>query len=83
MVKRDEGWTEIGGGRLPSNDQTVEFKVAGPTDKVLRGTFQKEKRPFTDGIKWVFISHDGGKAKSYRHGVTRWRPVQAEARPGR
>jgi hypothetical protein len=86
MAKRQEGWTEIGegGGRTPSDGQEVEFSLAGTGDHVLQGTFQEEKRPTTDGIKWVFVSRDeNGRPKTYRHGVTRWRPAKVEAKAAR
>lgn len=86
MAKRQEGWTEIGdgGGRFPSDGQEVEFALAGTGEQVLQGTFQQEKRPFTDGITWVFVSRDdNGRPKTYRHGVIRWRSAKVEAKAAR
>jgi hypothetical protein len=86
MAKRDGGWTTITdrGASLPGQDQEVEFTLAGLGEQVLRGSFHAEKRPFTEGIKWVFIARDeSGRTKSYRHGVTRWRPAAAAGKAAR
>jgi hypothetical protein len=86
MAKRDDGWTAVtgGGARLPGDDQSVEFTLAGHGEQVFQGTFRAEKRPFTEGIKWVFVSRDdSGRTKTHRHGVTRWRPLKAVAKSAR
>ncbi len=82
MAKRDDGgWTSISqGGRLPADEQEVEFMLAGFGDQVFSGVFRADKRPYTDGVKWVFVTRDpGGRSKAHRHGVTRWRPAGSAA----
>jgi hypothetical protein len=80
MARRDDGWTAVAGGRLPADEQEVDFMLAGLGNQVFRGTFRAEKRPYTDGVKWVFVTRDAsGRSKAHRHGVTHWRPAGSAA----
>lgn len=81
MAKRDAGWTSIESGRLPADEQEVEFVLAGLGEEVLHGTFRADRRPYTEGIKWVFVARSpGGRPRAHRHGVIRWRAVRSAAK---